>query len=128
MAMVIFYEKPGCANNTRQKQLLVNAGHQVIAKNLLKNNFKAKTLRAFLANKTIPEWFNRAAPAIKSGQIVPEELDEMTALALLLTYPLLIRRPLIQVGDICEAGLTRHGLMNGSALPQNKSVHWHNKT
>ena len=29
MAKVIFYEKPGCKNNTKQKTLLKAAGHQL---------------------------------------------------------------------------------------------------
>lgn len=45
-----------------------------------------------------------AAPAIKSGEIVPEELDEPTALALLRDNPLLIRRPLLQVGEKRKVG------------------------
>jgi flavorubredoxin len=35
MATVTFYEKPSCANNTRQKKLLTEAGHTVIAKSKL---------------------------------------------------------------------------------------------
>ncbi|MBI1424317.1 MAG: hypothetical protein GC149_12685 [Gammaproteobacteria bacterium] len=35
MAEIVFYEKPGCGNNTRQKALLAAAGHHVIARNLL---------------------------------------------------------------------------------------------
>ena len=35
MAKVIFYEKPGCANNAKQKALLAAAGHEVEARNLL---------------------------------------------------------------------------------------------
>lgn len=35
MATVIFYEKPGCINNTKQKARLLAAGHEVQAHNLL---------------------------------------------------------------------------------------------
>lgn len=44
------------------------------------------------------EWFNRAAPAVKSGAVDPQQLSGEQALALLLAEPLLIRRPLIQLG------------------------------
>ncbi len=104
MAIVIFYEKPGCANNNRQKQLLEKAGHQVMPRNLLENSFNANSLRAFFGTKAVPEWFNRAAPRIKSGEIIPENLDETTALTLMLADPLLIRRPLLQVGNVREVG------------------------
>ena len=35
MASVLFFEKPGCVNNTRQKALLAASGHSVWARNLL---------------------------------------------------------------------------------------------
>jgi nitrogenase-associated protein len=38
-----------------------------------------------------------AAPRVKSGEVVPAEYDEASALALLLAEPLLIRRPLLEV-------------------------------
>ena len=34
MATVVFYEKPGCGNNTKQKVWLAASGHTVLAKNL----------------------------------------------------------------------------------------------
>ena len=45
------------------------------------------------------QWFNRAAPRVKSGEVRPEALDTCTALALMLQEPLLIRRPLMQRSD-----------------------------
>ena len=36
---------------------------------------------------------------MKSGELVPEVLDAETALQLMLAEPLLIRRPLLQVGE-----------------------------
>jgi len=47
----------------------------------------------------VAQWFNRAAPRVKSGEIVPEQLGADAALALLLAEPLLIRRPLMQRTD-----------------------------
>ena len=35
MATIVFYEKPGCGNNTKQKVWLAASGHTVLAKNLL---------------------------------------------------------------------------------------------
>lgn len=104
MATVIFYEKPGCANNTRQKRLLTQAGHTVIAKNLLTETWQAEQLRPFFAELAVRDWFNYSAPAIKRGEIEPDTLNESQALALMLESPLLIRRPLMQVGNECKAG------------------------
>jgi nitrogenase-associated protein len=104
MATVVFYEKPGCANNARQKRLLAEAGHELIVRNLLETSWTAGELRAFFGARPVAEWFNRAAPRVKSGEVVPETLDEAQALALMLQEPLLIRRPLLQVGERREAG------------------------
>lgn len=104
MAKVIFYEKPGCSGNARQKALLEAAGHSVEARDLLAKPWTRMELLSFFAGRPVAEWFNRNAPAVKSGEIVPEECDEATALALLQKYPLLIRRPLIEVAGERRAG------------------------
>jgi nitrogenase-associated protein len=61
-------------------------------------------LRSFFGDRPVVEWFNRTAPKIKSGEIVPEQIDADTALLQMLRDPVLIRRPLIQVGDRREVG------------------------
>lgn len=101
---VIFYEKPGCGNNARQKQWLAAAGHTVIACNLLTEAWTGARLRAFFGALPVAEWFNRAAPSIKSGQLLPHEQDEAGALALMLADPLLIRRPLLEAAGSCKCG------------------------
>ncbi|MGR9116479.1 MAG: ArsC/Spx/MgsR family protein [Gammaproteobacteria bacterium] len=106
MARIIFYEKPGCINNTRQKKLLQLAGHTVIAKNLLTEDWadQSERLQEFFSGKAISEWFNRSAPAIKNGLVDPKAVTGQQAIALMLSDPLLIRRPLMQVGDEKTAG------------------------
>lgn len=104
MSIVIFYEKPGCAGNSRQQALLRKAGHEVKARNLLVHPWTAAALRPFFGSRPVAEWFNRAAPRVKRGEIDPETMDEAAAINAMLADPLLIRRPLIQVGDRREAG------------------------
>lgn len=104
MARVVFYEKPGCINNTRQKALLKTAGHEVIPKNLLQETWTADRLRLFFGVLPVSEWFNLSAPAIKSGLVVPERLEPQQALALMVNEPLLIRRPLMVVEGDYRAG------------------------
>jgi nitrogenase-associated protein len=104
MARVIFYEKPGCKGGTRQKVLLTAAGHEVIPQSLLAEPWTAERLRSFFGDRPVTEWFNRSSPRVKSGEVVPENISAETALALMLQDPLLIRRPLIQVGDRREVG------------------------
>jgi len=104
MATVLFWEKPGCVNNTRQKKLLREAGHEVVEHNLLTEPWQAARLRRFFGGLPVAAWFNGAAPAVKQGLVLPEALNEEQALRLMLADPLLIRRPLMQVGERCEAG------------------------
>jgi nitrogenase-associated protein len=99
MATITFYEKPGCKGNLRQKSLLAAAGHTVQAKNLKTEAWTADRLLAFLGQLPVADWFNRAAPAVKAGEIVPENLGFEDALHLLLANPLLIRRPLMEIGE-----------------------------
>lgn len=93
---IVFYEKPGCVNNTKQKALLAQAGHQVEARSLLDHPFDAATLRGFFGNLPLPEWFNPSAPRLKNAEVIPADLNEHAALAAMLADRLLIRRPLIE--------------------------------
>ena len=131
MVQVIFYEKPGCINNTKQKALLTAAGHEVIAHNLLKTPWAVSNLRPFFGDHVVPrlwrdrpitEWFNKTAPLVKSGEVIPENLDSKTALQLMTTNPLLIRRPLIQVGDTYKVGFNREEIDDWIGLASPKIV------
>ena len=104
MATIQFFEKTGCSGNARQKKLLVESGHEVLAHDLRHKLWTNTELLEFFAGLPVTHWFNPSAPAIKAGEIVPAELDEPTALALLRDNPLLIRRPLLQVGDERKVG------------------------
>ncbi len=98
MARVLFLEKPGCRNNTRQKGLLEAAGHKVVARDLRDEPWTPDTLRPFFGDRPVADWFNKASPRVKSGEIDPAAVTEEQALALMCGDPLLIRRPLVQVG------------------------------
>ena len=104
MATITFYEKPGCANNTRQKKLLMAAAHHVIAKSILTEAWTEQSLRPFFGSLPVKDWFNYSAPNIKYGEIDPNAQSEDQALALMLTNPLLIRRPLMHIDDVFIAG------------------------
>lgn len=104
MATITFFEKTGCAGNARQKALLEASGHEVLTRDLRHKDWTNFALLEFLVGLPVAQWFNRYAPAVKSGEIVPDELDEPTALALLRDNPLLIRRPLLQVDDERKVG------------------------
>jgi nitrogenase-associated protein len=104
MAHIIFWEKPGCAGNARQKALLVASGHTLDVRNLLKEGWEPLRLREFFGSRAVPEWFNQSSPRVKSGEVLPGVLDEAAALALMVADPLLIRRPLMESSGRREAG------------------------
>lgn len=104
MTTVDFYEKPGCVGNAKQKRLLQASGHRLRVHNLLTESWTAERLRQFMDDRPVVDWFNPTAPAIKAGKILPERLNADEALALLTQQPILIRRPLLQVGDRCAVG------------------------
>lgn len=104
MARVIFYEKPGCGGNARQKALLQRSGHELDVRDLLSASWTAADLRAFFGARPVAEWFNAASPRVKAGEVRPAELDADSALTLMLADPLLIRRPLMEAGGRREAG------------------------
>lgn len=104
MALVLFYEKPGCAGNARQKALLEASGHMVVARSIADTAWTPGYLLSFLRALPVAEWFNVNAPLVKSGEIDPAAFDEATALALFMVDPLLVRRPLLEVDGVCRAG------------------------
>jgi nitrogenase-associated protein len=104
MAVIVFYEKPGCINNTRQKQILTQSGHDVVALDIRVQAWTPATLRPFFGDRPVAEWFNCAAPRVKSGAVVPETIAADEALAQMCLDPLLIRRPLIECGGHRLAG------------------------
>lgn len=104
MVHLVFYEKPGCGGNARQKALLSAAGHTLEVRDLLNWPWTSESLLAFLRPLPVAQWFNRAAPRIKSGELDPEAVDRETALQLLLAEPLLIRRPLLEYAGELRVG------------------------
>lgn len=112
MATVQFFEKPGCIINSKQKALLIQAGHELVVHDLLKYPWAEQPayLRSFFGSMPVADWFNRAAPDIKNGVVVPEMFDEQQALALMLNNPLLIRRPLLEIAGKRWAGFNHETL------------------
>ena len=121
MAMITFYQKPGCRTNARQIQMLEAAGHVVTARSLLTEPWTDERLRGFFGSTPVAGWFNAAAPRIKSDEIDPAEIAAPAALALMLADPLLIRRPLLEAnGERC-AGFDREPVTSllGAAAERN---------
>lgn len=110
MATVLFYEKPGCINNIKQKKLLRQAGHCVIEKDLLSTAWHRDRLMEFFSAMPVAEWFNSSAPSVKSGDVKPTHCTVNEAIALMLEEPLLIRRPLMKVGNDVMVGFDQNAV------------------
>ncbi len=121
MATVIFYEKPGCINNTRQKKMLRQAGHCVIEYDLREVRWTVDNLLEFFSAMPVAEWFNCSAPQIKSGEVMPDECSVDQALGLLVASPLLIRRPLMRVGHEVMVGFDQDMVDNWIGLQSRNS-------
>lgn len=118
MPSVNFWWKPGCSTNTRQISLLRAAGCVVDVRDLLTEAWTAEWLASFFGGRPVAQWFNPAAPAVKSGAVDPATFTPASALECLIAEPLLIRRPLIEIdGQRCcgfDTGwLASHGLSLG---------------
>jgi nitrogenase-associated protein len=120
MAVVHFYEKPGCLTNAKQKKMLVAAGHLLIVHDLLTEpwNNQRDLLRSFFGSLPVAQWFNLNAPDVKNGIVNPGKLNEHQALALMVKQPLLIRRPLLEIDGKRYTGFDPDQLnrMHGMAL------------
>lgn len=97
--LILFYEKPGCTTNARQKRTLSEAGCMVIEQNLLEisTSMGEAELHSYLEALPVRDWFNPNAPAVKRGDIDPAAYSAEEALTLLLDDPILIKRPLLSV-------------------------------
>ena len=110
MKMILFYEKPGCSANAKQKKSLQNAGCMVIARNLLEHGMHKEELLSYLEKRDVTTWFNPNAPAIKKGTIEPQTLSKEEALDMLYADPILIRRPLVSINGHRMCGFDKEAI------------------
>jgi len=103
-ATIRFFEKPHCTGNARQKAILISSGHRLITENLLEFPFDREELRSFFGALPVPQWFNALAPRVKSGEVDIHSMNEDQALDAMLADPLLIRRPLMEIGSVRLVG------------------------
>ncbi len=104
LSKIIFWEKPGCKGNARQKEILYASGHDLDVRNLLTEPWTVEELSGFFGTRPVTEWFNPSNPQVKSGKVVPTNIKKEEALAMMVAEPLLIVRPLMQVADERLAG------------------------
>ena len=125
MAQVIIYEKPGCINNTKQKAWMSAAGHDVAAVNILETEWTPERLRPFFGDRPVKDWFNTTAPQVKSGDVNPDSFSEVQALEIMVKDPILIKRPLLRVGNERMQGFDKDAIdawIGLKAAPGNEDV------
>lgn len=104
MATITFYEKPGCINGEKQKNILEAAGHKLQCINILSHSWSREELLRYVRGKGVNTIVNYTAPKVKNGEINPEELTFEEAVALMIKDPILIKRPLIQIDSLYIQG------------------------
>lgn len=104
MANIIFYTKPGCKGAARQKELLLSSGHTVEERSIFDRTWTPETLKPYLEKLEIEEWYNKNAPDVKAGTVIPGALSMEDTLNLLCSKPILIKRPLMEINNQLIAG------------------------
>lgn len=101
---VIFYEKTGCSGNARQKALLKEHGVSLDVRSMLDTPWDKPTLEAFFEGLTPEEMINPFAPQLKDGTFNLEACTKEILIEKMLELPILIRRPLLQIGEVKLCG------------------------
>lgn len=124
MARIVFFEKTGCINNTKQKKILAMAGHEVEAIDLLYHPWSREQLLSFFGEMEVKDWFNKNAPKVVSGEVKPDAFDQEEAIEALLNDRILIKRPLLVVGDKRLVGFDKDLIdsLIGLKVPENKEA------
>ncbi|MGQ1786868.1 MULTISPECIES: ArsC/Spx/MgsR family protein [unclassified Saccharicrinis] len=99
MASITFYEKTGCINNTKQKEILELAGHAVNPVHIVHHDWTKLELLSFFDGLPVKDWFNKNAPSVQTGEVKPEMYNAEEAIELMLHDHLLIRRPLLVIDE-----------------------------
>ena len=116
MSNIVFWEKPGCKGNARQKEILIASGHELDVRNLLTELWTVEQLKRFFGTRPVAQWFNPSNPLVKAGEIDPDDIVGADALTMMMNEPLLIVRPLMQVGDERLAGFDTDEVHNWIGL------------
>lgn len=104
---ITFYTKPGCIGGRKQKAYLEGLGYTVEVKSIFEEGFEPSDLASFFGDKPIEEWYNLTAPDVKSGTVVPGSHGEIESLVELCNSPILIKRPLMIIGDLKMSGFDK---------------------
>lgn len=117
MAHIVFYENPASADCARHKAELMACGHEVEARDLTREAWSVSSLRPYFGERPVRDWFDPAAPRVRSGEIRFDELTPQMALVMMILDPGLINAPLLRIGSHCEVGYDRDRLARFTVAP-----------
>lgn len=112
MLPILFYEKTGCFNNTKQKNILKEFGCEVLATNILDIKFTQQKLLDFFGEQSIKECVNKKALKLQNININLDTISNQELLNKMIQKPILIKRPLIAIGEKKFCGFDIHKLVN----------------
>ncbi len=101
---IVFYEKTGCAGNQRQKKVLETHGLSYQTKSLLDTPWTKESLEPFFQALNKSAMINQFAPQIKNNEIKIEDYTKEELVELMCEEPILIKRPLLQIGEHSMCG------------------------
>ena len=121
---VTFYEKPNCAGNAKQKKLLTLNGISFETKNILDTPWDKETLNQFFQNLQKEDIINPFAPKIKNNELNFEELSKEELIELMINEPILIKRPLLELGEykLCGFDIEKINQILGTAICENIKI------
>lgn len=121
---VIFYEKPGCSGNAKQKKLLGLYGVAFETRSILSTPWSEDVLNSFFNGLEKEDIINKFASKVKSGEINISDYSKEELVKLMLQEPILIKRPLLVLGDkkVCGFDVEKINKILGKDICENVSI------
>lgn len=121
---IIFYEKPGCSGNAKQKKLLGLYGVAFETRSILSTPWSEDELNSFFEGLEKSDIINKFAPKVKSGELQLENYTKEELVELMLKEPILIKRPLLVLGDkkVCGFDIEKINKILNKDICENVSI------
>lgn len=121
---IIFYEKPGCAGNQKQKKVLLDQGFSFQTKSILDIPWTKESLSSFFINLDKKDIFNPFAPQIKKGELDIDALSKEELIDHMCKEPILIKRPLLEIGEhkLCGFDINKINSLFGIKICKNLKI------
>lgn len=121
---IIFYEKPGCAGNARQKKILDDLNISYMTKSILDTKWEKSTLEKFFDGLDKKEFLNSFAPQIKNKLLDIDNLSKEQLIEKMIDEPILIKRPLLEIDQhkICGFDIKKINKLLDLSIKTDKNV------